>query len=118
MGEFAVTWASDAVIRAIRDLAEHREKQRKNRYPIGHQIHDEIVIEAPVIAQVDHYYLHERRKVPVKIISKRRQIWAGNGYAWMYLAKNMCDGSTLNVEKKELSEELNEMEVLAWAARG
>ena len=79
------------------------------------QIHDEIVVEVPVMTQVGCYYLHKGRGHPVKVISGRNQVWTGDGYAWMYQVEDVVTGQEFNVQRRELAEELNEMEVIAWS---
>jgi len=89
------------------------EKTRKN-YFTGF-IHDEIVVGVPVITQVGCYYLHKGRGHPVKVISGRNQVWTDGDPAWLYQVEDVVTGQEFNVQRRELGEELNEMEVIAWA---
>jgi hypothetical protein len=93
------------------------EKQRKNRYSIGLQIHDEISIELPMQTIQGRFYIHAGRGHPVKVISGRNQVWTGDSYKYMYLVEDVVTGQTFNVKRRELGDELNEMEVIAWLAQ-
>jgi hypothetical protein len=53
----------------------------------------------------------------VKVISGRNQVWTGDSYKYMYLVEDVVTGQTFNVKRRELGDELNEMEVIAWLAQ-
>ena len=93
-----------------------RRRRRESYYPVS-QIHDEIVIEAPVQTIVGHYYLHKERQRAVQVMGERQQVWTGGGYRWMYPVTDVTTGDEIVVERTDLGEELNDMEVIAWASR-
>jgi hypothetical protein len=70
-----------------------------------------------MMTQIGHYYFHEGRGRPVKLISGRNQVWTGDGYSWLYQVEDVVTGQDFNAKRSELREELNAMEVLAWASK-
>lgn len=109
---------SDAVMRAMTDLLDDYAKKRRAHYYPTSQIHDEVVIGDPMETETGLVYLHKERKRPVRILGGRDQLWTGGGYIYLYPAEDILTGDRIHVARADLSlHSLNEMEVLAWAAK-
>lgn len=97
-------------------LMEQLEQLRRCPQPLN-QIHDEVMVEMPMVTQVGQVYLHLKSGIPVRVTGERVKCWNGDGYVWLYPIESLLDDNTSNVARADLGDHpLNAMEVLAWAA--